>query len=616
MLVLLHSSNAAEIRTEKIRGLKVTPVGNKIFKQAYRRRVALCVGINDYKYYPSLECAVNDATAMASLLKGLGFDEVTLLTNRNADKNNILEELIRIKAESHKDDLFVLYFAGHGQTVKKNNIDSGYLIPYDCQENKEIKEGISMGIVNDISSTMPNRHILFLIDACYSGYGLTRASLQNSTISPEQDIQRYIDYTLSRQCVKIITAGGKNDQTKERDGHGLFTNYLLECMSGKSPESSDGALTTDEITSYVKRAVTVASEGTQSPKDGYIRGNGDIVFILGRELRKKYASTKARITLKEFKQNQVTRFQEVKNLVSQGMYLLADQKMTALYRDFKETACQDSTIGKNYLKELINLNLEMIKNDLSEYHVEKYRQKYGNNEIDKAFSYSKFGSTYKNKGDFNRALEYHLKALNIRLNKLKKNHPDVADSYNNLGNVHYSKGDFNRALEYYQKALKISLNKLGENHPEVASSYHNIGNVHSSKGDYNSALEYYQKALKISLNKLGENHPGVAIICLNLGNVHSSKGDYNSALEYYQKALKINLNKLGKNHPGVASSYHNIGNVQHRKGDYNSALEYYQKALKIRLNKLGENHPDTKYTKKVIAYLRKKKEKNNHSVRQ
>jgi len=125
--MLLYSSNAAEIRTEKIRGLKVTPVGNKIFKQAYRRRVALCVGINNYKYYPGLECAVNDATAMASLLKGLGFDDVTLLTNRNADKNNILEELIRIKAESHKDDLFVLYFAGHGQTVKKNNIDSGYL---------------------------------------------------------------------------------------------------------------------------------------------------------------------------------------------------------------------------------------------------------------------------------------------------------------------------------------------------------------------------------------------------------------------------------------------------------------------------------------------------------
>jgi len=45
LLMLLYSSNAAEIRTEKNRGLKVAPIGNRTFKQACRRRVALCVGI-------------------------------------------------------------------------------------------------------------------------------------------------------------------------------------------------------------------------------------------------------------------------------------------------------------------------------------------------------------------------------------------------------------------------------------------------------------------------------------------------------------------------------------------------------------------------------------------
>ena len=592
LLVLLYSSNAAEIRTEKIRGLRVAPIGNRTFKQAYRRRVALCVGINDYKYYPGLECAVNDATAMASLLKGLGFDEITLLTDQNADKNNILEELIRIKAESHKDDLFVLYFAGHGQTVKKNNIDSGYLIPYGCQEKKEIKQGISMGIVNDISSTMPNRHILFLIDACYSGYGLTRASRQNSIISPEQDIQRYIDYTLSRQCVKIITAGGKNDQTKERDGHGLFTNYLLECMSGKSPESSDGALTTDEIKSYVKRAVTVASEGTQSPKDGYIRGNGDIVFILGRELRRKYAPAKARITLKEFEQNQAKRFQEVINLSSQGKYLIADQKLTALYRDFKETSCQDSKLEKELLEELSDLSIKMIKNELSEYYAEKYRQKYGNSELAKAHSYHLLGTTYKNKGNYNHALEYYQKALKIYLAKLGDSHPNIATNYTNIGMVYSEKGNYNCALEYYKKSLKIKLSRLGDNHLNVAHNYHDIGKIYHVKRDYDRALEYYQKALKIRLNKLGDKHPSVAHVYNSIGVLYSEKENYNRALEYYQKALKIRLNRLGENHPYVASSYNNIGNVYNVKGDSDRALEYHKKSLKIMLNNLGENHPD------------------------
>ncbi len=38
----------------------------------------------------------------------------------------------------------------------------------------------------------------------------------------------------------------------------------------------------------------------------------------------------------------------------------------------------------------------------------------------------------------------------------------MAMSYNNIGNAYYSKGDYDEALQYYGKALQIQLKALGE----------------------------------------------------------------------------------------------------------------------------------------------------------
>jgi len=72
---------------------------------------------------------------------------------------------------------------------------------------------------------------------------------------------------------------------------------------------------------------------------------------------------------------------------------------------------------------------------------------------------------------------------------------DVAWSYNNIGIVYSDKSEYEKALEYYQKALEIQKELLGEKHTNVADFYKNIGLVYADKFEYDKALEYYQKAL-------------------------------------------------------------------------------------------------------------------------
>ena len=53
-------------------------------------------------------------------------------------------------------------------------------------------------------------------------------------------------------------------------------------------------------------------------------------------------------------------------------------------------------------------------------------------------------------------------------------HPDTAMSYNNIGLVYNSQGDYDQALEYCQKALEIFEKALGAEHPYTKTVKENI----------------------------------------------------------------------------------------------------------------------------------------------
>lgn len=68
------------------------------------------------------------------------------------------------------------------------------------------------------------------------------------------------------------------------------------------------------------------------------------------------------------------------------------------------------------------------------------------------------------------------------------NHHDVATSHNSIAYAFSSKGELDKSLEYHYKALSINLDTLGKSHPDIALSYNNMGEVYETKGNYDKAL--------------------------------------------------------------------------------------------------------------------------------
>ena len=87
-----------------------------------------------------------------------------------------------------------------------------------------------------------------------------------------------------------------------------------------------------------------------------------------------------------------------------------------------------------------------------------------------AVAYNNVGTAYAMKREYEKSVEYHLLALNIRRNTIhKKSHPNTmiitttlgensvytAQSYTNLGAIYFKMQDYLRAIDCHKKALNI-----------------------------------------------------------------------------------------------------------------------------------------------------------------
>lgn len=259
---------------------KAGNVGIDLAKQGkgalYAKSYAVVIGINQYEKWAPLEFAVADSRAVTQLFERSGFDQIISIQDHEATQRRLLtilgHELPRMVG---RDDRLVIYFAGHGQTEElANGGKKGYIIPVDADTSNYFATAISMETLRSLSARIPAKHILYVMDSCYSGLGLNRSA------GLSVDVDDYIHEMSSRRAVQIITAGGKDEPVEEKQGHGLFTKYFLLAMKGEADSNSDGLITASELGSFVKPQVAKASGKRQTPLYGRLEGDGEVLFLI------------------------------------------------------------------------------------------------------------------------------------------------------------------------------------------------------------------------------------------------------------------------------------------------------------------------------------------------
>ena len=129
------------------------------------QKLALVIGINDYKEIPKLEKAVGDAQAIAQTLAGLGYQVTTAL---DVDRRSLNLALSKLYASVEPGDTVLVHYSGHGVQLESDN----YLLPTDVPApddgNAELLKSESLRLltlVETLGEKGAGARIL-IIDAC------------------------------------------------------------------------------------------------------------------------------------------------------------------------------------------------------------------------------------------------------------------------------------------------------------------------------------------------------------------------------------------------------------------------------------------------------------------
>jgi uncharacterized caspase-like protein len=263
------------------------------------RRVAVCVGISEYKdqNIHALHCAHTDAQAMAKALKQYcGVQEVHLLQNSEATLANIRQKITDEVVNGTKPgDTVFLYWSGHGGTCASTTAGRAsdeFLVPHDgLYKEDDPKVLRSSMLMHDMFGrwvqALDGRNVVVILDTCHSGGQIedqTKAlkakgstkdlkgadnvarygkAIRTKNDQAGPDHKNFLEGNLARMkgigqkdAIVLASSTAKQVSFERTDGKmSVMTYFLIEALN-KLPAKSD----MNAVFAYVKEKVPSYTE--------------------------------------------------------------------------------------------------------------------------------------------------------------------------------------------------------------------------------------------------------------------------------------------------------------------------------------------------------------------
>jgi len=463
------SWNGSAFAVEGMRGLdtaQTQPAPVSIYRESW----AAVIGVDAYQTWPKLSYAANDAQGVRDLLiKKYNFkpEHTFLLLDKDATRQNILsllgDKLGNPDLVKREDRVFV-FFAGHGATRHlASGRDLGYIIPVEADLTNYEGQAISMTNFQDIAEAIPAKHVLFVMDSCYSGLALTRGG---GTLG----LGNYLLEISRRTARQMFTAGGMDQQVADNgpNGHSVFTWTLLQALDGRADLNGDGVVTATELAAYVTPAVSALSH--QTPAFGNLPGSegGDFIFELNHET--------------EFLNENSAQ------LGDDGIKL--NTQLEQLREEIRKEAAQNAELKKQLAAAEAQIQSGQAGGKSGATTAAGTEAGVAGAKDVAAATNDEGMRLYKEK-KYSQAAEKFEQAAQMK--------PDSALFANNAGFAHFKLGLYPEAIEWFQKTIALD--------PNRAIAYLNLGDAYLQLGKKSEAKQAYEKYLQLQPNSKAA--PGV-----------------------------------------------------------------------------------------------------------
>jgi signal transduction histidine kinase len=178
---------------------------------------------------------------------------------------------------------------------------------------------------------------------------------------------------------------------------------------------------------------------------------------------------------------------------------------------------------------------------------------------------------YTDRGNYDKALEYHFQSLDIR--EREGNQDEISISLGNIGFVYYKLDDITKAIEYFERSLQLA--KKSEDEPEpYARLLINLGHCYKTISDYDKANDYFESGLELC----GNNCPFDLLIDgeYGLGATYIEQAKFAEAEVHFNQSYTMAVQADNKRFQ--AENLIHLSKIAMSRNEYDSAEQRLERA--------------------------------------
>jgi len=172
------------------------------------------------------------------------------------------------------------------------------------------------------------------------------------------------------------------------------------------------------------------------------------------------------------------------------------------------------------------------------------------------------------------------------LEQFLEQNPDAYQTHLSIGDCYREKGEFDKAIEEYNKALEQALADQEMGKETAAIALASLGEISLRKEDLEKAQDFFKQSI--------EMYPNNEVLAYNVGEIYFLDRKIEEAIHYFELSTQIK--------PDWPASYLKLGYVYLNKGDYEKAELNFNKFLE-----LDPESSEAHAVKNIIDYLEKRK---------
>lgn len=143
--------------------------------------------------------------------------------------------------------------------------------------------------------------------------------------------------------------------------------------------------------------------------------------------------------------------------------------------------------------------------------------------------------------------------------------PTAYQSYVLIGDCYREKGDFEKAIESYNKTIEEAKKDEKMGKEITAKGLAAIGDLYLRKGDFDKAQGFFKQSI--------DTYPENEALAYNVGEIYFSNQKLDESIQYFTIATQIK--------PDWPPPYYKLGLVNLNKADYEKAEENFKKFLQL-----------------------------------